>query len=83
MSPSTGPHHAAVPTTRARRARRASLGLLALALPFTLGARGDGCAASSRSPAPDVTGEWAITYDDVIDVEVAIGGAVYQEQISA
>jgi hypothetical protein len=83
MPPSTGLDHKVAPTTPARRGRRAGLGLLALALPFTVGARGDGCAANSRSPAPDVTGEWAITYDDVIDVEVAIGGAVYQEQLSA
>lgn len=71
------------PTTRGWRRRLAVLGFAALALPFTMGARGDGCAANSRSPAPDVTGEWAISYDDVIDVEVAIGGAVYQEQLSA
>jgi hypothetical protein len=62
---------------------RLACGFIALALPFTLGARGDGCAASSRSPAPDVTGEWAITYDDRISVEVAIGGARYEEEISA
>jgi hypothetical protein len=56
---------------------------VAIALPFTLGARGDGCAASSRSPAPDVTGDWAITYDDQITVEIAIGGALYEEEIPA
>ena len=30
--------------------------LLLLSLPLLGGARGDGCAANSRSPAPDVTG---------------------------
>jgi hypothetical protein len=56
---------------------------VALALPFTLGAAGDGCAANSRSPAPDVTGEWAITYDDRIGVAIDIGGAHYEEEIPA
>ena len=56
---------------------------IVLALPFTLGASGDGCAANSRSPAPDVTGEWAITYDDRIGVEIDIGGAHYEEEIPA
>ena len=56
---------------------------VALALPFTLGARGDGCAANSRSPAPDVTGDWAIAYDDTIGVEIDIGGAHYEEEIPA
>jgi len=55
----------------------------ALALPFTLAARGDGCAANSTSPAPDVTGDWAITYDDRIAVEVDIGGAHYEQDVPA
>ncbi|MCG8425501.1 MAG: hypothetical protein MJE77_47085 [Proteobacteria bacterium] len=37
---------------------------------------GDGCAVNSRSPAPDLSGEWTISYDDTLDVEVRIGGAV-------
>ena len=57
-----------------------SLTALLAASPLLLGAKGDGCAAGSRSPAPDVTGEWAITYDDTLDVEIKIGGAVYQQQ---
>src|SRR5690606_25311524 len=52
-----------------------------LAAPFLLGAQGDGCAASSRSPAPDVSGRWEITYDDSFEVEIRIGGAVYTEQL--
>jgi hypothetical protein len=56
---------------------------LALALPFTMGASGDGCAASSRSPAPDVAGTWAITYDDTIDVRITIGGSTYDETLGA
>lgn len=57
------------------------LALLVVALPALGGAGGDGCAAGSTSPAPDVTGTWAITYDDVLDVEIRIGGAVYQETL--
>ena len=53
------------------------------ALPFLTGARGDGCAANSRSPAPDTTGEWAITYDDMLDVEITIGGATYNDTVGA
>jgi hypothetical protein len=49
-------------------------------LPLLTGAQGDGCAASSRSPAPDVTGWWDVTYDDVLDVEITVGGAVYTAQ---
>jgi hypothetical protein len=52
-------------------------------VPLCLAAKGDGCAASSRTPAPDVTGDWNIAYDDVIDVTVRIGGATYDRQISA
>ena len=52
-------------------------------LPFTVAARGDGCAVNSRSAAPDVTGSWAIAYDDRISVEVVIGGAVYQADLPA
>jgi len=43
-----------------------------------VGAQGDGCAASSRSPAPDVTGIWDVGYDDI-----AIGGAVYTAELGA
>ncbi len=37
----------------------------------------------SDEPAPDLRGEWDVTYDDVIGVEVDIGGAVYEGTISA
>jgi len=48
-----------------------------------MGAAGDGCAAGSTSPAPDVAGTWGITYDDVIGVEATIGGATYSQQLGA
>ncbi len=62
--------------------RITSLASLAL-LPFAMGAQGDGCAAGSKSAAPDVRGTWAITYDDKIGVEVTIGGAVYDAELGA
>lgn len=54
-----------------------------VSLPFLTAARGDGCAANSQSPAPDVAGVWNIEYDDRIGVEVKIGGAVYTEELGA
>jgi len=61
-----------------------TLALIALPLlPMMMGARGDGCAASSTSPAPDVTGTWNIQYDDQIGVEIKIGGAVYNADLGA
>src|SRR5207342_3377505 len=60
------------------------LALLTLpTLPFVMGAQGDGCAAGSTSPAPDVRGTWGIAYDDMIGVEVKIGGAVYSAELGA
>jgi hypothetical protein len=52
-------------------------------LPLMMGAQGDGCAAGSQSPAPDVRGTWGITYDDTIGIEVKIGGAVYNAELGA
>jgi len=48
-----------------------------------MGAQGDGCAAGSTSPAPDVRGTWDISYDNTIGVEVKIGGAVYNAELGA
>ncbi|MBA3459523.1 MAG: hypothetical protein H0T46_06155 [Deltaproteobacteria bacterium] len=60
------------------------LALLALpTLPLVMGAQGDGCAAGSKSPAPDVRGTWGIEYDDTIGVEAKIGGAVYTAELGA
>lgn len=62
--------------------KRTILGLVTLvAFPLLTGAQGDGCAAGSDSPAPDVAGTWGITYDDTLGVEVKIGGAVYTRQL--
>jgi hypothetical protein len=59
------------------------LAFLLPSLPFLMGAQGDGCAAGSATPAPDVTGTWANNYDDTIGVEVKIGGAVYNAELGA
>lgn len=50
-------------------------------LPMLAGAKGDGCAAASTTEAPDVTGAWAIEYEDQIGVEIRIGGAVYSSTV--
>ena len=60
------------------------LALLAFtSLPALMGAQGDGCAAGSTSPAPDVRGTWGIEYDDRIGVEIKLGGAVYHAELGA
>lgn len=65
-----------------RRTLLVALSLVMLA-PALMGARGEGCggAAFSMTAAPSVAGEWDVTYDDVIGVEITIGGAVYTEEI--
>lgn len=57
--------------------------LTLLAVPLLAGAQGDGCAANSRTPAPDVAGWWDVTYDDRLDVEITVGGQVYTSEIGA
>jgi hypothetical protein len=63
--------------------RLLSAALAFAAFPLLAGAQGDGCAAGSDSPAPDVRGTWDLTYDDTIGVEVKLGGAVYTTQLGA
>jgi len=55
--------------------------LTCTSIPALMGARGDGCAANSRSPAPDVNGWWDVTYDNRLDVEIHIGAAVYTAEL--
>lgn len=57
--------------------------LVFASLPLLGGAQGDGCAAGSDSPAPDVRGTWDLEYDDTIGVEVKLGGAVYTAELGA
>jgi hypothetical protein len=58
---------------------------LAMLAPALMGARGEGCggAAFSMTPAPNVEGQWDVTYDDMIGIEITLGGAVYTEEIGA
>ena len=63
--------------------RLRQLASISLLLPFVMGAQGDGCAAGSKSAAPDVRGTWDIAYDDTIGVEVKIGGATYTAELGA
>jgi len=56
---------------------------IAAAAPFMMGQSGGGCATTSRDPAPDMTATWNLTYDDTMSVEIAIGGAVYTEELAA
>jgi hypothetical protein len=55
--------------------------LALVTVPFAVGAKGDGCAAASKSEAPDVTGDWAIEYESKVGVEIRIGGAVYTSEL--
>jgi hypothetical protein len=63
--------------------------LLAALTPLLLAAKGKGCgggdspAVFSHTPAPDMTGTWDVSYDDQLDVELTIGGAVYHETLGA
>lgn len=67
---------------KTKTTRLARIAMLA-ALPLTMGAKGDCGNVNSREPAPDVSGAWDITYDDVLGVEIKIGGTVYDETIGA
>lgn len=57
--------------------------LLISGMPFVMGAKG-GCggAYSSTDPAPDVSGNWSVAYDDSMTIDVNIGGAVYHQTLS-
>lgn len=50
-------------------------------LPFALGFTNCGGALFSDTPAPDMDGTWDITYDDVVSVEIEIGGAAYTTEL--
>lgn len=63
--------------------RLACILVLAGCAPLVMGARGGCGTLTSRDPAPDVNGQWAITYDDTLSVEIQIGGATYDAEIPA
>jgi hypothetical protein len=59
--------------------------LAMMTMPVLMGARGQGCngTAFSESPAPDMTGDWDVSYDDRLDVEITIGGVTHTAELGA
>ena len=51
--------------------------------PLLGGAESRGCAANATTPAPDMSGTWAVTYADDLSVRITIGGAVYERELGA
>jgi len=49
------------------------------------GKKGEGCGGpiNSRSPAPEMTGAWDIFWDDGLDVEIKLGGAVHTARVGS
>jgi hypothetical protein len=45
------------------------------------GGRGCGSGLFSQSDAPDMTGSWIVDYENDLEVEIRIGGAVYTETL--
>lgn len=46
---------------------------------------GEGCnsPAFNMDPAPDMSGDWAVSYEDDLQVEITLGGAVYDAVLGA
>jgi hypothetical protein len=63
--------------------RTVMVGLVVASVPLLGGGKGCGGAVNSETPAPSVNGLWSVAYDDMVDVEITIGGSVYNEQVSA
>jgi len=64
--------------------RRSARGLVLIGtLPLLMGFRACDGGYFSTDPAPDMAGDWAVTYDDTLAVDVTIGGAVYHQTLSA
>lgn len=59
----------------------ATRALTVATLPLLFGFTDCGGALFSETEAPSMEGDWAITYDDVVSVEIAIGGAVYTSEL--
>jgi len=64
------------------RKRVLPVAVLAMA-PLLGGADGDGCSTFSTSPAPDMSGNWDVDYQDDLLVTIELGGGVYTETIGA
>jgi len=64
-----------------RIARVATRVLPLATLPLLFGFTNCGGALFSTDEAPTMEGDWAIAYDDVISVEVTLGGATYTSEL--
>lgn len=51
--------------------------------PMMLGAEGGCGPAFSHTPAPSMAGDWSVAYEDMLGVEITIGGAVYATELGA
>ncbi len=53
-------------------------------LPFLMGANagGGGCSFNSTTDAPDVAGNWGITYGATMEVDVKVGGSTYHQSLT-
>ena len=72
-------------STSSRKFMNGTVPLLLCGLPFLMGAdNGGGCGGTfgSTSPAPDVSGNWAITYGTTMEVDVKVGGSTYHQSLS-
>jgi hypothetical protein len=79
-----------VPRRAPKRIPRAAIIVLAALFPFLSAAKGEGCGGGDDEVegggsqiTPNVSGEWAITWENNLDVEITIGGAVYTESFGA
>ena len=54
---------------------------LLLITPALMGFGSCGGVLTSESPAPDMNGTWDVAYEDRIDVEITLGGAVYTAEL--
>ncbi len=65
------------------RISRHPLGLALLLAPLLMAAKGNGCTATAGQDTPNMEGAWALTWQDDLDVEITIGGAVYTSTLGA
>lgn len=63
---------------------RSTLMAALLMSPLLLAAKGQGCGGGTAGQdSPNMEGEWALTWQDDLEVEITLGGAVYHETIGA
>lgn len=67
-----------------RKITTTGLFVLLMTSPLLLGQRGGGCGGSGDPPAvPSMDGTWNVAFDDTFEVEIRVGGAVYNETLAA